>query len=115
MTITQEQLENYRSQIRGMEAEIDLHEKELSAWQARGEAERNLYGWLAEFTIDPAVSRRPLDKYREAHQEHYKAQAELKQLAIVRMKLEANTLRELVKEADRSQLGLGGRRGGLLA
>ena len=113
MKITPEQLENYRSQIRGMEAEIDLHEKELSAWQARGEAERNLFGWIADSTIDPGVSRRPLEKYREAHKEHHDAQGQLKQLAIIRMKSEVITLRELVKEADRSVIGLG--RGGLIA
>jgi hypothetical protein len=102
MKITPEQLENYRSQISGLTAEIDLHEKELATWKARGEAERNLYRWLAEVTIDPGFRKTNLTTYCDAHKAHYLAESDLKELAILRMKSQLGILRAIVQEGDRA-------------
>jgi hypothetical protein len=102
MKITPQELENYRSQISGLTAEIDLHEKELAAWKARGEAERNLWRWLVEVTVDPGFRKTNLTTYCDAHKAHYLANSDLKELAILRMKSQVNILRALVAEADRA-------------
>lgn len=101
MNITPQQLEQYRNQIPGLEAEIALHEKELEAWAKRGEAERNLFNWIADVSADPAVKRTPLRSYQDAHKAHFAAKSDLKRLAIERMKSQLFILRAMVAEADK--------------
>lgn len=101
MNISPEQLQQHKNSLQLTVAEIDLQKKELAAWKARGEAERNLYSWIADVSADPAVKRTPLKAYQEAHKAHYAAQADLKELAIVKLKSTAMILEAMVREAER--------------
>lgn len=101
MTITPEQLEQHRASLQLTLAEIDLQEKELAAWKARGEAERNLYYWIADISADPSIKRTPLRAYQDAHKAHYAAEGDLKALAIVRLRSTAAILMALIAEAEK--------------
>lgn len=101
MNISPEQLQQHKNSLQLTLAEIELQEKELATWKARGEAERNLYSWIADVSADPAVKRTPLRAYQQAHKDHYAAQVGLKELAIVKLKSIAAILEAMVKEAER--------------
>lgn len=101
MNITPEQLQQHKNALALTNAEIDLEEKELAAWKARGEAERNLYQFIVDVSADPAVSRKPLNAYCVAQKAHYKALADLKELAIVKLKSQSAILTALVAEAEK--------------
>src|ERR1700679_1081016 len=73
MNISPEQLQQHKNSLQLTIAEIDLQEKELATWKARGEAERNLYSWIADVSADPTVKRTPLRVYQDAHKAHYAA------------------------------------------
>jgi hypothetical protein len=101
MKITPEQLEDYKNQLILTNCEIDLQEKELAAWKARGEAERNLYRFIVDVSADPGVSRKPLAAFNDAQKAHYAAQADLKQLAIVKLRSQSAILTAMIAEADK--------------
>lgn len=101
MNVTPEQLENYRANIALTLAEIDLHEKELSAFLDRAEAERNLYCFIVDVSADPSVKRTPLRAFNEAQKAHVRAEAELKRLAIVKLRSQHAILTAIVSEADK--------------
>lgn len=99
--ISHEQLEQFKSSVALLTAEIAMHELELECWNKRGEAERNLYLWLADVVADPGRSRAPLNTYRDWHKAHYNAQAELKQLTIVKLRSELAITEAIVREAEK--------------
>jgi hypothetical protein len=101
MNISPEQLQQHKNSLQLTVAEIELQERELEAWKARGEAERNLYSWIADISADPAVKRTPLRAYHDAHKAHYAAQGDLKELAIAKLKSTAMILQTIVNEAER--------------
>jgi hypothetical protein len=101
VNITPEQHEQNKNLLLLTACEIDLHEKELGAWMARGEAERNLYRFIVDVSADPGVSRKPLAAFNDAHKAHYAAEGDLKQLAIARLKQQHAILTALITEAEK--------------
>ena len=99
--LTPEQFQQFKNNVTLLTAEIAMQERELVCWNRRGEAERNLYLWIADALVDPGRSRTPLDAYREWHKAHYNAQAELKQLAIARLRSELAITEAIVREAEK--------------
>lgn len=119
MNITPEQLANHKNSLTLTTAEIELHERELEAWKKRGEAERNLFSWIATMSVigvprydfdvatDPGINspmwagqRTPLNAYLTAHENHYAAEYELRQLVIVKLKSTQAILRAMIAEAE---------------
>jgi hypothetical protein len=101
MNVTPKQLQQHKNSLQLVTAEIDLHEKELEAWKNRGEAERNLYSWIADVSADPAVKRTPLKAYQQAHKAHYEAEGNLKELVIVKLKSQQAMLTAFIEEAEK--------------
>jgi len=101
MNITPEQLQHHKNSLALIEAEIDLNQKEMDTWAKRGEAERNLYAWIADISADPSVKRTPLRAYFEAHKAHYAALGELKQLAIIMLRSKLEITKAMVEEAEK--------------
>ena len=100
MNISPQQLEQHRNSLTLTTAEIELHERELEAWKKRGEAERNLFSWIADVAADPGIKRTPLNAYVTAHKNHYAAEYELRQLVIVKLKSTQAILRAMIAEAE---------------
>ena len=101
MKITEEELGFLRSEVQLLEAEVELHQKELDTWKRRGEQERNLYRWFAERLIDPGFSRQPLTRFCDDHKAHYAAAAELKEVQIAKLKSQCAIKRAMLEEGDK--------------
>ena len=99
--ISHEQVQQFKNTVQLLTAEIAMLERELECWNKRGEAERNLYLWLADVLADPGRSRAPLNTYRDWHKAHCNAQAEIKQLAIVKLRSELAITEAIVREAEK--------------
>jgi hypothetical protein len=101
MNISPAEIENHKNTRTLLEAEVNMREAELAAWKKRGEAERNLYSWIADVSADPSVKRTPLRAYHEAHKEHYAVQGDLKQLEILKLRSQHAILTALITEAEK--------------
>jgi hypothetical protein len=89
-----------RNQVKLLTAEVEFNSQELDRWKKRGEAERNLYHWFADCMIDPGQSRVPLQKYTQAHKEHYQAKTQLKELNLAKIKSQLAIATAMLEEAE---------------
>lgn len=110
MNISEEQIEQTRNNLNLITAEIDLHEKELEAWQELGKTEINFWAWLAMFSVPESRSRKPLDFAIEANQRHNQAASALKIIHLAKMKADQKVMQELLAEVDRVRAGSGGKK-----
>ncbi len=103
MNITPEQIEQTRNSLNLITAEIDLHEKELEAFEARAKAEANFWAWITNLSLPAGKSRKPLDEVLDAQRSHYEAAKCLKIIYLTKMKADQGVLRAMLEECDRVQ------------
>jgi hypothetical protein len=103
VNITPEQIEQTRNSLNLITAEIELHEKELEAWETRAKAEAIFWAWITNHSVPAGRSHQTLDVVTEAQRSHFEAAKCLKVIQIAKMKADQNVMRELVAECDRVQ------------
>lgn len=108
--ISPDQLMQLQRTLTLLNAEIAMHEKELHNFKELRQAERHMFVWLADSLIDPAVKRRPLEKFVECSKAHTEAEVELKILNIEKLKAERNITQAMIEEAGKAVRAPGGGR-----
>lgn len=102
--MSERDLQQLKVQAVLLKAKVDLYEKELETFKARAEAERQMFGWLANSLLDPAQNREPLRRYEIAHAEHCAAQVNLRVVTIEELRRDKNVVEEMIKELGKPHL-----------
>ena len=103
ITISKDQLEQIKHDLRGAEAELGLWKQHLDAMLNRGSEERKFIVLVWERLNYAAGKHHEIPKaYLEAHKSDSEAKANLVRITIAKMEAQITTMRRLIEESEKS-------------